>query len=124
VIDGLPIRLIDSAGVRNSSCPIEKLGVEASLEQMKSADAILLLWGEDWKQFPKELLQLDFSKTIFIHSKSDLRTQRRADCYNQDLGVEMLDVSSVTQSGISTLQDRLVQLLSKRYFGFIPLGSF
>ncbi|MDP2178963.1 tRNA uridine-5-carboxymethylaminomethyl(34) synthesis GTPase MnmE [Methylicorpusculum sp.] len=42
-IDGMPLHIIDTAGLRESDNPVEKEGIRRAHEEIKKADAILLL---------------------------------------------------------------------------------
>ncbi len=42
-VDGLPVRLVDTAGLRESGEAVERLGIERSREKVAQADAVLLL---------------------------------------------------------------------------------
>jgi tRNA modification GTPase len=42
-IEGIPIRLADTAGLRESADPVEKIGVERSRELLQAADVVLYL---------------------------------------------------------------------------------
>ena len=42
-VDGLPVRLVDTAGLRESGEVVERLGIERSREKLTQADAVLLL---------------------------------------------------------------------------------
>ena len=42
-MDGLPVRLIDTAGIREGGDPVEQLGVERSWQTLASANLILLV---------------------------------------------------------------------------------
>lgn len=42
-VDGLPVRLVDTAGLRESGEVVERLGIERSREKVTQADAVLLL---------------------------------------------------------------------------------
>jgi tRNA modification GTPase len=44
VLEGVPITLLDTAGIRATTNPIEKLGIERSRAALASADAVLLLY--------------------------------------------------------------------------------
>lgn len=44
VINGLPVRLIDAAGLRESTDPIERVGVERARKKIASTDLVLLLF--------------------------------------------------------------------------------
>jgi len=42
-LDGMPLHIIDTAGLRNSNDPVEKIGIERAWQQIKQADLIILL---------------------------------------------------------------------------------
>lgn len=71
-IDGLPVTLIDTAGIRNNADPIEAIGIQKTYEAMKGAD--LICWVTDSSEgAPPELLSKHSSKKwLLIRSKSDL----------------------------------------------------
>ena len=50
VIEGVPVTLLDTAGIRNTDDPVERLGIARSREALASADAVLLLHdlSEGW----------------------------------------------------------------------------
>lgn len=51
-IRGLPVKLIDTAGLRETEDPVEKIGVERALQKLKEADLVLFL--VDAGESPKE----------------------------------------------------------------------
>jgi tRNA modification GTPase len=75
VMKGFSLRIIDTAGIRDSSNPVEKIGIERAREQAEEADLILyiadatdVLDDED-----KEILELTRGKkAIFLINKTDL----------------------------------------------------
>jgi tRNA modification GTPase len=74
-IDGIPVRLLDTAGLRVPTDRIERLGVERSYGAMAEADAILLVvdvskpvCAEDWNLSQR----LEGLSYIVVYSKSDL----------------------------------------------------
>ena len=75
-LGGLPLRLIDTAGLRDSDDPIEQLGVERSRAAMEGAGLIFLLCdgsvpftGEDAALLERAM---SLAPTVLIWSKSDL----------------------------------------------------
>jgi len=42
-LDGMPLHIIDTAGLRNSNDPVEKIGIERAWQQIQQADLIILL---------------------------------------------------------------------------------
>ncbi len=75
VMKGFSLRIIDTAGIRDSSNPVEKIGIERAREQAEEANLILyiadatdVLDDED-----KEILELTRGKkAIFLINKTDL----------------------------------------------------
>ena len=65
-IDGLPILLKDTAGIRESNNRVEKIGVERSLAEEKNADLVIVL-NDTGRSFGKD-------KYIHVFNKSDINT--------------------------------------------------
>ncbi|HQB98669.1 MAG TPA: tRNA uridine-5-carboxymethylaminomethyl(34) synthesis GTPase MnmE [Candidatus Cloacimonadota bacterium] len=63
-LEGYPVVLLDTAGIRESQDSIEREGIKRSLELMHGADIILYLYEEDAPDFPEELGNLQ-DKVIF-----------------------------------------------------------
>ncbi|MGQ9557923.1 MAG: tRNA uridine-5-carboxymethylaminomethyl(34) synthesis GTPase MnmE [Desulfurispora sp.] len=74
-IEGVPLRLLDTAGLRETADPVEKIGVERTKEALEQADLVLLLVeaGRALEPAEKELLaELDPQRTILVVNKVDL----------------------------------------------------
>jgi tRNA modification GTPase len=74
-LDGIPIKLVDTAGVRVSKDAIENLGIERTKEYLGRADIVLvMLDAKAGIDSSDELLlrQIEPAKTIFLINKIDL----------------------------------------------------
>lgn len=77
-VDGILLRLIDTAGIRNTEDKVEALGVERSIKIANSSDIVLFLTHANRKLNKEEqelLAQLDKQvnqKRIMVYNKSDL----------------------------------------------------
>ena len=76
-LDGYPVTLLDTAGIRDSAEPVEQEGVRRARE--RAADADLVLWvidgsAEDRRGFPEK--KLDASKIWLVVNKIDLTPSR------------------------------------------------
>lgn len=75
-LGGLPLRLIDTAGLRQSEDPIEQMGVERSRSAMEQAELILVLCDQSTPLTQEDLTLLNTAQalapTILVRSKSDL----------------------------------------------------
>lgn len=96
-IDGIPVRLFDTAGLRESEDEIENEGIMLSEKMINEADIVVYVLDGDEKE-PQE----KDDKTIYVHSKRDLTGND-----------SLLSFSSVTSEGldgvISAIKDALSQ---------------
>lgn len=101
-----PIRLVDTAGLRESSDYVEKLGIEVSRKYLEGAD-IVLACGESPFQIEamlRSLGELTHKRVIQVHTKSDLVTKR------DHIGAGTngtLMVSAATGAGLGTLVEEI-----------------
>ena len=60
VLDGVPLTLLDTAGIRPTDDPVERLGIARSREALAAADAVLLLFDlqAGWSEADEQLRQL------------------------------------------------------------------
>jgi tRNA modification GTPase len=74
VIDGIPVRLVDTAGLRSSKCTLEQEGVRRAKNQMKKADINLHVIDSSkaLDDDDKNIASLDPRKTIIVFNKIDL----------------------------------------------------
>ncbi|MDO4814261.1 MAG: tRNA uridine-5-carboxymethylaminomethyl(34) synthesis GTPase MnmE [Gemella sp.] len=77
-IKGVPIKLIDTAGIRETDDVVESIGIERSRKALEQADLILFLLNsaDELNDVDRELLKLTENKqTIIILNKLDLETK-------------------------------------------------
>ncbi|MGC2660987.1 MAG: tRNA uridine-5-carboxymethylaminomethyl(34) synthesis GTPase MnmE [Bryobacteraceae bacterium] len=107
-IDGVPVRLIDTAGIRQGLDLVETLGIERSHQAIADADLTLLvldlsasLTTED-----RELLEkLAARRPLIVGNKRDL-TRRLTDVD------DLVPVSAVTGEGIEELREQILRRLA------------
>jgi tRNA modification GTPase len=58
-IGGIPVRLVDTAGIRESDDLVERLGIERSREAMADADITLLVWDVSKERGPEDFALLE-----------------------------------------------------------------
>lgn len=113
-INGIPIHIIDTAGLRKSDDMIEKAGIARALDMIEAVDHILLLVdGEKEKAidihhlWPKAVFQLPTNKKItLIKNKCDLSDEKPG--LHQQNNQHYLIISAKTGAGIPELCDYLV----------------
>jgi tRNA modification GTPase len=108
-IDGILFRLIDTAGIRESSDEIEVIGVEKSREKMKEADIVLYLFDAA-AETPGELdaavalLREVNPNYVLVGNKADLVS----DVSEKFAGTDALYISAKTHHHVDALKERLV----------------
>jgi tRNA modification GTPase len=109
-LDGLPVTIVDTAGLRASTDdPIEQEGMARTRRQL--AQAALILWVRDIScdSAHVEVRPIDVPPDIpvtMIGNKSDLTT-RPAGCYQYESGQTDIVLSAKTGAGIDALRDHL-----------------
>ena len=74
-IGGVPLELIDTAGIRETEDVVEKIGVERSQKALEEADLVLLVLDASSPLTPKDLELLELSSAtnrIILLNKTDL----------------------------------------------------
>lgn len=116
-LDGLNIRLVDTAGIRQTDDAIEAAGLEMGRELMDQADLILLL-ADGTMPLTDETLstaaKLDAHKTLAVLNKLDL-DEFDASHGNplEPLGLDIVHISAKTGSDIDALCTRIRERILK-----------
>lgn len=111
-IHGVPLKLIDTAGIRETEDFVEKIGIDKSRAALATADLILFVLDRSRvvEEDEYELLsQLDPSKTILILNKSDLPLQLVFDPLFKRF--QQIETSVLESSGIETLEKSIYELI-------------
>lgn len=112
-IDGMPVHIIDTAGLRDSSDEVEQIGIERAWQEIEQADRILLLVDSTLTREVKlDQLQTGLDRRLpervpvtVIRSKIDLSGE--APGYRESDDVSIIGVSAHTGEGIATLREHL-----------------
>jgi tRNA modification GTPase len=110
-IKGAPVRLADTAGIRDAGNSIEKAGIELVWEKISSADlVIIVLDGSEkltWED--REIIKRNrCGNCLLIINKSDLpHTLNVTELYDLLPGVKPLWISARYGEGISTLKEQI-----------------
>ena len=107
-IDGLPLHLIDTAGLRESGDQVEQEGIRRAREQIANADRVLWVFDDqadpEHKAFKSDSLPSDVPVT-FIRNKIDL-TDGEQGITKTENGTE-ISLSAHNDSGIQLLREYL-----------------
>ncbi|NFN95427.1 MULTISPECIES: tRNA uridine-5-carboxymethylaminomethyl(34) synthesis GTPase MnmE [unclassified Clostridium] len=107
-IDGIPIKITDTAGIRETEDTVEKIGVERSREKIEEADLIILILdsSRELEEEDKEIINTIKDKNhIVLLNKTDLdRKIADIDLDNQ------INISAKTGYGIEELKNKIKEL--------------
>ncbi len=118
-IGGVALRLIDTAGIRNSDNSVEKIGIEKAKETIETSDLCLFVLdcSEDVSKDDIEIYDyLRNKNTIAILNKSDKNAFGDVDYFSEKLGIPKTDFVCTSAldlekaSGISELEEKIVQM--------------
>ena len=121
-IDGIPLTIIDTAGIRETDHEVEKLGVLESKRQLREADKIIMVFDnskpveKEDKEIKKFIDELELLKTDNSHKISIFPVLNKADLPGK-LNLKALvgktfepicQVSALNGEGLSTLEETLI----------------
>jgi len=107
LIHGVPVRLVDTAGIRHSDNPIEQLGIEKARAIQASCDVILLVYDGS-----EEIKNLDSSanNSLVVINKSD-------NLHNDNKKFsDVIFVSAKTGAGMEDLKTAIIEKVSRDEF--------
>ncbi len=123
-IHGLPLRLMDTAGLRETTDFVESLGVRAAKERIEGADVVLLVLDASSGDFSaeKELLAgLEGKRVIIVANKADLLGQGGPEAVRESLRAlapaPEVFISAREGTGISDLEAELYRSVTGRLPG-------
>lgn len=111
-IKGIPLNIIDTAGIRKSNDIIEEIGIKKSLEAIDKADLILFMLNNN-EEITDEIIELfkklKEKKYIVIINKTDLPTE--IELSNLELEEnEVIKMSVKENIGIEELKEKIIEL--------------
>lgn len=115
-IDGVPVKIVDTAGIRETSDFVEKIGVEKSKEKINEADLIILMLdlSRELDNEDKEIIDyIKDKKYIILLNKSDLGGKiNKEDIKNLNYNY-IVETSAKTGEGLDKLKECIRELFFK-----------
>ncbi|AEN99704.1 tRNA uridine-5-carboxymethylaminomethyl(34) synthesis GTPase MnmE [Fructilactobacillus sanfranciscensis] len=113
-VAGVPLHLIDTAGIRETEDKVEKIGVDRSRAAIKKADLVLLVLNssEPLTDEDRQLLDLTRdSKRVILLNKTDLPMKLDIEKIKAEYGnSDMIKTSAMAENGTKTLEDTISQM--------------
>ena len=113
-INGIPLKLIDTAGIRNAEDEVEKIGIQKSKEIAKEADLIIAIFDASkiLSEEDKKILEIiKGKKAIILLNKIDLdRKLKKEDETFKDLTDSIIEISALNNIGIDKVYSEITKL--------------
>ena len=114
-INGIPLKLIDTAGIRKAKDQVEKIGIEKSKEMAADADLIIAIFDSTKELSDEDLAILELAKdkkTIIILNKIDQKPQVLAENDERftDVTNNIIKISALNKWGLDELYDKITNL--------------
>ncbi len=112
-LNGIPIHLVDTAGIRAAADEAERIGIQKSYEALADADVVLVVTETnasvaDQQQDAQMLSALHGRHAILVANKADLHRPAAAAVRN---GVTRVATSAITGDGIPELRAEILRLV-------------
>ena len=121
-IRGIPVRAVDTAGVRETDDPIEMIGVERARLALDNADLVIVVLDAETGVIPEDediMRGLTGKKIIVVLNKSDMVRQSDAASLaakvqswmksEMDMHVPVLNTAATINDGITELEDAIAE---------------
>ena len=109
-IDGIPIKITDTAGIRETDDVVERIGVDRSKSKIDEADLIVFVLDSSRPLDQEDIDIIEYikdRKIVTLVNKVDLEEKLKLEGY--DLG-ETIQVSALNGYGLNELKDKIKQL--------------
>ena len=114
-IHGIPVKIVDTAGIRDNAEEVEQLGIKRARDSINRADLVLFIvdGSRPLSTADRDLFQtVSHKPNVTVINKSDLedRLDRSKD---PALFRDCLEISALTQAGLSTLRQVIFNRITK-----------
>ena len=115
-VRGVPLKLVDTAGIREAVDEVEKIGVEKSIKQAQDADLEIAIFDSSKPLDAEDLEILNLiknKKTIILLNKTDLK-QVISEDDDRLISVtsNILKISALNKTGIEELYDKISEMFN------------
>lgn len=107
-IGGIPIKIIDTAGIRQSENKVEQIGISRSIEAIAKAQVVIFVLdiSRKWDKEDEEILSLLNNKdTIYVANKNDLKLD--TDIIKRLKDYDIIYISALTKEGVEKVEEKI-----------------
>ena len=114
-IKGIPLKIVDTAGIRETENVVEKIGVEKSKEYLNLADLVIMVLDSSRKLDCEDieiLENLKNKKSIVLLNKTDLENKIEIDKVKEYIDeYNIIKISALRHEGIEQLQEKIEDMV-------------
>lgn len=115
-VNGVPLKLVDTAGIRKASDEVEKIGVAKSLKQAEESDLIIAIFDSSMQLTEEDIEILDLiknKKSIILLNKSDLNSKiSEKDERFTSITPNIIKISALNKTGIDLLYQKIADMFN------------
>ena len=115
-IEGIPLKLIDTAGIRDAKDEVEKIGIAKSKEIAKDADLVIAIFDSSKALSEEDIEILNIiknKKSIILLNKADLNgTLNENDARFKNITENVLKISALNGNGLEELYSLIAKMFS------------
>ena len=113
-IDGIPIKIIDTAGIREASDEVEKIGIERAKEIADNADLLIAIFDISANIDEEDIEIIDLikdKKAIIVLNKIDLiQDNINVDSRISNLNKKIIKISALNKDGVEKISETIVEM--------------
>ncbi len=121
-INGIPLKIVDTAGIRDARDEVEKIGIEKSKKLAEDADLIIAIIDSSKQLTNEDKIILEIAKnkkSIIVLNKIDL--EQKIDGENpelEDFKNNIIKISIKNKIGLETIYDKITELFNLNEINF------
>ncbi|VEH66187.1 tRNA modification GTPase TrmE [Rodentibacter pneumotropicus] len=116
-IDGMPLHIIDTAGLREATDEVERIGISRAWTEIEQSDRIILMLdSSDTDSQNLEKVRLEFLAKLptnipvtIVRNKIDLTDEEEG--LSEEKGYQIISLSAQTHKGVQLLREHLKQTM-------------
>ncbi len=112
-IHGIPLRIIDTAGIRQTEDIVEKIGVDKAIQFTENADLIIYVVDSSTKLDQNDydiMSMIQDKKVIVLMNKSDLETVTGRDDLEALVKAPVIEISAKEETGLDLFENTLKEM--------------
>ena len=109
-LHGITLKIVDTAGIRETEDIVEKIGVDRAREMAQKADLILYVVDSSvpLDSNDEEIMSmLNGKKAIILYNKTDLKAAIEIDRLREKAGHPVIPISAKEETGITELEEKI-----------------